>query len=297
MLTRSVEPVWPRRLARISSKVRAESIRFPNQDRGLAQDEEWCLVEVEGDVRRIRFHDYHEVYSVPGLYENLFYSRLRCCSPSRVTGLLGQVMAEHGQKMSELRVLDVGAGNGMVGDELMHRGVKKIVGVDIIEEAREAAVRDRPGVYADYLVTDLTDLPERDEERLRKHKLNGLTTVAALGFGDVPAGAFLKALDVIDTPSWLAINIKEDFLREQDSSGFSQMVRELQRRGVILTHVYWRYSHRVNVAGKRLYYLAKVAQKVQDLPDDIMERFSNVSPDGGDDAVSEDRQGDGGDGA
>ena len=42
---------------------------------------------------------------------------------------------------AQLRVLDVGAGNGMVGEELDRMGAKHIVGVDIIPEAAEAAQR------------------------------------------------------------------------------------------------------------------------------------------------------------
>jgi hypothetical protein len=34
--------------------------------------------------------------------------------------------------------------------------VESVVGVDIIPEAQEAADRDRPGVYEDYYVVDLT---------------------------------------------------------------------------------------------------------------------------------------------
>ena len=94
------------------------------------------------------------------------------------------------------------------------------MGIDIFQEAKEAAERDRPGVYDDYLVRDLTDLPEPDEERLRQRNFNCLVTVAALGFGDIPPAAFVKALDLIDTPGWIAFNIKEDFLCERDDTGF-----------------------------------------------------------------------------
>ncbi len=48
-----------------------------------------------------------------------------------------------------LRVLDLGAGNGVVGEELKKRGVSRLVGVDIITEAQAATERDRPGVIND----------------------------------------------------------------------------------------------------------------------------------------------------
>ena len=130
-------------------------------------------------------------------------------------------------------------------------------------------MRDRPEVYADYHVTDLTDLPEATEQQLLQVNANCLTTVAALGFGDIPPLAFAKALELIETPGWLAFNLKEDFLREKDSSGFSQLIRKLNREQFIQTYSYRRYKHRISIAGEPLYYVAVIAKKVKDLDDSI----------------------------
>ncbi len=51
-----------------------------------------------------------------------------------------------------------------------HVGVAHSVGVDILPEASTAAERDRPGLYADYLVTDLTALDAEDSRRLAGHR-------------------------------------------------------------------------------------------------------------------------------
>jgi SAM-dependent methyltransferase len=266
--TRNAEPCWLSRMNEIPTPV--DEIRMPSVQ-GLPQDREWCEAVMNGRRRRLRFHDYGELYRVPGLYEKLFYECLECCSPSRVASLLEDVMTDFEANPEELRVLDVGAGNGMVGDELAARGAERIVGVDIIQEARDAADRDRPDVYGDYLVTDLTDLPEAQEERLRRENFNCLTTVAALGFGDIPPKAFAKALDLTTTPGWLAFNIKEDFLNERDSTGFCRLIRQLCRDEVIQIQAYQRYRHRLSVTGEPLYYVAVVARKLKDLPDDIEE--------------------------
>src|SRR4051794_25269396 len=86
-------------------------VEFPG-DESLEQDHEWCRVTVDGRARDIRFHDYDEIYKVPGLYEFLFYERLRCCSPEVVCDLLEEELESD---PADLRVLDLGAGNGMVG--------------------------------------------------------------------------------------------------------------------------------------------------------------------------------------
>ena len=64
--------------------------------------------------KTVRFHDYDEVYKIPGFYEGLFYESLQCCSPSRVAQLLDDVLEDFEDNPEELRVLDVGAGNGIV---------------------------------------------------------------------------------------------------------------------------------------------------------------------------------------
>jgi predicted TPR repeat methyltransferase len=184
--------------------------------------------------------------------------------------LLEDVMEEFGDDVEGMRVLDVGAGNGMVADELAARGADELVGIDIVPEARTAADRDRPGLYEDYLVTDLTDLPEHEEEILRARKFDCMSCVAALGFGDIPAAAFAKAVDLIETPGWLAFNIKESFLSEGDETGFARLIRELSRREIIQIQAYRRYCHRISVTGDPLHYVAVIARKLRDLPDDIL---------------------------
>jgi hypothetical protein len=196
-------------------------------------------------------------------------------------GLLEEILQDSDEKPSDLCVLDVGAGNGMVGDELRAMGVGDIVGVDIIAEAKQATDRDRPGVYDEYVVADLTNLPEAVEKRLRRRNFSCLTCVAALGFGDIPPAAFLKALDLICTPGWVALNIKEDFLSERDSSGFCKLIRQLSRGGAIQTQAYRRYRHRLSASGRPLYYVAMVARKLKDVPDHIIEAYEAPPTDTG----------------
>ena len=238
---------------------------FPAVDEVLDQDEEWCEVVVAGQRRRIRFHDYHELYEIPGLYEEVFCNRLRCESPAVITRLLGQELAESGADPAELRVLDVGAGNGMVGEKLRELGVGTVYGIDIIPEAARATERDRPGVYDEYLVADLTDLSPEERETLTGAELNTMTTVAALGFGDMPPLAFVEAYNLISTPGRVGFNIKEDFVSTRDPSGFSRLIRRMLDEQAMLPLAQERYTHRLSVQGNPLYYIAFVARKERDV--------------------------------
>jgi SAM-dependent methyltransferase len=231
----------------------------------LDQDEEWCEILVGGERRRIRFHDYHEIYDIPGFYEQLFYDRLKCESPRVIRRLLAQVLAEQGTEPAELRVLDVGAGNGMVGEELRELGAGAVYGIDILDKAAAAAHRDRPGVYERYLVADLTDLTPDERDTLTEADLNTMTTVAALGFDDMPPRAFAFAYNLISTPGLLAFTIKEDFVAKRDLSGFSSLIGRMFAEEVIRPLAKERYRHRLSVQGGPLYYVAFVAEKISDV--------------------------------
>jgi len=163
-------------------------------------------------------------------------------------------------------VLEVGAGNGMVGAELTELGVRSIVGVDIIEEAAIAAERDRPGIYDDYLVLDLTAIPPDTGVALRERRFNCLVTVAALGFGDIPPDAFANAFNLVEPGGLVAFNIKEDFISAADGSGFSRLISGAIDDGTIDVMAERRYQHRLSVAGDPLHYVAIVAARRGELP-------------------------------
>ena len=76
---------------------------------------------------------------------------------------------------------------------------------------------------------------------------------------------------MIETPGWIAFTIKEDFLRERDTSGFSQLVRRLSRDEIIQTQAYRRFRHRISMTGEALHYVAVVARKLHDVPDEFFQ--------------------------
>ena len=243
-------------------------IAFPEADAKADQDSECCDVRIDGEVRRIRFHDYNEIYSVPGLYEQLFYDELKCQSPTVLTELLTDTMAETGVDPGMIDALDIGAGNGMVAEELVKRGIRSVVGVDIIEEAAEAAERDRPDVYDDYHVADLTDLPADVVTAMVERQFGCMTTCAALGFGDIPPLAFAVALNLLADDAWVAFTIKDRFLdgSEEEESGFSTLVNRLCDTGRLEVLAKKKYRHRMAVDGSELNYIAVIARKRQDAP-------------------------------
>lgn len=237
-------------------------LKYPETECQLDQDEEWIILISEGRSEKIRLHDYEKFYKVPGLYEEVLYDRLQCSSPRVVCSMLKKEM-EKSEEATELRVLDFGAGNGMVGECLKETiGFETLVGVDIIDEALEATHRDRPGLYDDYYVMDFCQLEEYDEERLKKWDFNALITVAALGYDHICTHAFVNAFNLLDDNTWIAFNIKDRFLSEEDDSGFNQVLGNMMDDSLSVLHNK-RHCHRLSLAGDPLHYNAILGKKIK----------------------------------
>ncbi|MEX0600752.1 MAG: hypothetical protein WD205_08935, partial [Rhodothermales bacterium] len=252
-------------------------IQFPRvglQDHD--QDEAYFYL-IEGDRKlKLRLHDYDQIYLRPGLYEQVVYERLKCSSPRKVGEILDQTLEAVNRPITELRVLDLGAGNGAMGAVLKGLGVSRLVGADIIPEAKDAAIRDRPDVYDQFYVADFTHLDADTKEEIGSWSINCLTAVAALGFGDIPLKAFSQALSFVEIGGWVAFNIKDTFLDRSDTSGFSTFIRELIFSEYLDIHHMEKYRHRLSMEGEPLSYFALAARKTADIPADFTERIDNA---------------------
>jgi len=242
-------------------------ISFPRETGDdVAQDEASFYLHEEGRERRVRFHDYGQIYEHPGLYEQLFYDRLQCNSPQKIAEILKFAVGQTRDHFTGLRVLDLGAGNGMMGEALNKYGVSRLVGVDIIPEAAMAAERDRTGLYDHYYVADFCNLEDDLRRDIASWSLNALTVVAALGFGDIPPDAFIEAFNIIESRGWISFNIKDSFFSYRDETGFSKLIRTLIFSEYLDLRYLERYRHRLSIDGEPLYYYAIAARKTADVP-------------------------------
>lgn len=228
---------------------------------GRAQTEEALLVRfADGRSERLRLHDYERVYAIPGLYEEVVQRRLRCRSPDRLGDLLVGCARADGVEPPRLAAFDLGAGNGVMGEALRARGIRTIVGSDNIEAARAAAMRDRPGLYAEYLVGDTDELP-RVPRLIAEHGLNALVAAGALGFGHITAASFHRLWSRFAAPAWFAVSVHEDLARA-GGSDFGDYLAELGRRedrGEIIARE--RFAHRLTMAGDEIHYEAIVVRR------------------------------------
>lgn len=246
-------------------------IQIPIVSNELDQDEEYILYDKGEKRKRIKLHDYKTIFSIPGLYEKVVYDMLECNSPKIITSLLKQEIDKiDDTNVSDLNVLDLGAGNGIVAEELVSHGVDTVVGVDIIDEAKEAAYRDRPEVYEDYLIVDLANPSQEIERKLENYDINCVTSVAALGFGDIPPLTLANAINFGNETSWIALTIKEEFFSEEDSSGMNDFFTELLQEEVIDIKTRQKYVHRKSLSGCKIDYDALIAVKNKEIPQQIL---------------------------
>lgn len=227
---------------------------------GRRQGEEEFLVHRPAGTERIVLHDYARVYAVPGLYEEVVQRRLECASPATVADALVQAADAEGTDRRQLRVFDLGAGNGVVGEELDARGVQVVAGADGIEAARDAAHRDRPGLYAHYLVGERLDIDEV-ARLVTAEGLTALVAAGAVGHGHVPVDALAAIWAAFPPGSFLALTLA-DSAADHDVTDIEVMLAgtassEHPTR-MLVRH---RFRHRRSMAGADLHYLVLAAVK------------------------------------
>jgi hypothetical protein len=237
--------------------VEVELRSSPGQDQ---TEESLVVTHPDGTSERFRLHDYSRVYAIPGLYEEVVQRRLQCASPAMLAELLLRSAGDAGVEPADLAVFDLGAGNGVLGEELRARGVGTLVGSDNIAAARDAALRDRPGLYEEYLVGDTDDLPEVPD-LIAEHRLNGLVVAGALGLGHISADSFQRLWRAFADGAWFSVSVHEDLVAP-GASDFGDYLAAFEQRddgGEIVARE--RFRHRLTMAGEPIYYEAIVARK------------------------------------
>lgn len=228
---------------------------------GRGQHEESLTVRYpDGRSETMRLHEYDRVYAIPGLYEEVVHNRLKCDSPRVLADTLVTACERAGDDPARLRAFDLGAGNGVMGEEVAGRGVKVVVGSDDSAPARDAAQRDRPGLYEEYLVGDVDDLDDL-EGLVREHRLNTIICAASLGMGHITAESFERLWAPFPAGSWFAVTLA-DANAEPGGSDFGDYLARLRGGGddtEILADEPFR--HRLTMAGEPIGYRAVVARK------------------------------------
>ena len=242
-------------------------VRLPENSEDLPINEEYFFITEGGQERRLKLHDYDEVYRIPGLYSYLALEKLSYRSPDVMSTLLVENLNSSGDSVQMLKLLELGAGSGLFGQAITKLGVTSIIGIDIVPEAAIAAQRDSPGVYQNYFVEDLTQLSLSTRELLEMEQLNGFVCCSALSEGHIPVKAFATGVNLIKNDGWVLFNLsKTSYDCEQDCPEFVQFYRHAIAQGYLQIQCTKTYLHRRFFNGQSLEYVAIVAKKQSNIP-------------------------------
>jgi hypothetical protein len=202
----------------------------------------------DGTVEEITLHDYARMYALPGVYEQIVQEDLRCRSPAQVAQMLAGALHALHRDPAGTRVIDVAAGNGVSGEALRATGVDVVLGTDLAPEARAAALRDRPGVYDEYLTLDLTALSAEQAAHVRSLRADALTCVAPVGTaeGTVPPRAIAAACGLL-TGEPLVVTLYDPRHGEPDPLDEGFFADAVGAEATLVDHE--RYLHRFLVTG------------------------------------------------
>ena len=230
-----------------------------------ANGEYVALRDADLDEEVVHLHDYERLYRVPGLYEHVVQDLLQCRSPQVAADGLAYALARLAMDPAETVLLDVGAGTGIVGELVTAAGVPCVIGIDALEAARRACLRDRPGVYRDYLVGDLAAPLSDLLTRLRRHGPNALISAGAMGGGThMPPRALVNAVSLMPGGAPVVFTIDERWMNTDDPGGFKTPMTELTGSGALRLLRRTRFQHRLSTTRSPIHYELVVAARGSD---------------------------------
>jgi predicted TPR repeat methyltransferase len=144
------------------------------------------------------------------------------------------------------KVLDAGAGTGLVGEVLTSRGYRDLVAIDIsqgmLKEARSK------NVYAELYQMVLGETLDFDSDRF-----DGVISVGVFTLGHAPASAFDELIRVTNPGGYVVFSLRTDVY---EGGGFKEKQHELEAQGK------WK--------------LAEVSERFQPLPKGEPEVFHQI---------------------
>ena len=158
--------------------------------------------------------------------------------------------------MAELRVLDIGAGNGVVGEELHARGAQVVAGTDGVVAARDAARRDRPELYEVYEIAGVDEFAV--EQLVADHGLNALTSAGAIGLGHVEVSDVAQWWAAFPPGSWFAATVPPDVADPAGEDLLGALAAADPSTQVARQET---FAHRRRMSGETITYSVVVARK------------------------------------
>lgn len=239
----------------------AFEVVIPNQLKNPELNQEFVeVIYNNGSYENILLHDYRTIFKIQGLFEQIFLIKLRSNSHNIICEKLMTILKGIKIRNADCKILELGAGNGVTGEVFKEHGFQNIVGIDIIEEARNAAFRDRKSIYSKYFVFDSTDQESKEFTFLRKQKFNVLLIVAAIGMGHIGSRSIRNAFNLIIIGGFIVFNIYSKLINQHQDNEFDSMIATFSAHSKLLLKE--NYVHRLTVNEAEVIYTIFIFRKV-----------------------------------
>jgi SAM-dependent methyltransferase len=239
-------------------------IYLPENKTQLPINEEYFFLTENGKESRIKLHDYAKIYSMPGLYEQLAVEILGYKSHKFMAAFLSEELKKYKIPFDSISVLELGSGSGLFGREIYKKGIKYLIGTDIVPEAAEAANHGDNKIYQHYFIEDFTKIKSSTKEFITNKKLNVFVCCSALSDGHIPINAFINGINLIDINGWVVFNISKLSYENKENeimTFFNEAVEKQQLKPIAIKS----HAHRKFCNGDDLEYMTLLVKKLSEI--------------------------------
>lgn len=202
----------------------------------------------------VRSWDYKTIYENPGLYEAIYLEFYHNETHRKSIDHFCTIRSEF-DDTTRLRVFDYAAGVGLVGQELVKRGlVKTLIGMDKLEEAKARACSDKLTPYSHYLVGDLATPETNVHNLLQGQQFNTIFCLSAVGTGDADKACMANLASLLESGGWLVFNVRAETTEDQ-----REIIETLAQSGTLVHDS--TIFHRELLNGKRVYFRVLIMRK------------------------------------
>lgn len=182
----------------------------------IAGKENFKIRFKNGDEIKVGVWEYGRMYEHPFLYDIIFGDILKLNAPVDLISYFTEVINQEAPT-TKFRVLELAAGSGLAGTQIKKSGkTELLIGVDILEQAKSAALRDQPNTYDNYFVWNFESLSEEQTTLLLNYKFNCFFVTTGTGgadddsgYKDVMLNAYKQAIKLLEPNSFIFFNIRQ----------------------------------------------------------------------------------------
>ena len=172
----------------------------------------------------IKVEEVKQMYNKTASEYEQFYTKTGWTAYLHSAKLLDKVLSKLNFE-KDCKILDVGAGTGLVGNELHKLGYSNLTGIDLSEEMLAEA--SKKGIYKDLVEVDMYNV----DISIYSQKFDAVISIGTFTAGQLKPEIIPKVSRFVRSGGVVCISFR-DITWENPESGFSKQVEEMEKTGV-----------------------------------------------------------------